>query len=115
MLGYIKIMLEAKYNVIDNSISINIKDNAFQDGVIERFLYNYSNKFQNDYRNKANGQIITLIPNSREVLNSSNYLEIIKKINQDLTDINLQVIINNETRQIRELLIAKSFDSIDDK
>lgn len=96
--------------VEDNKISFRLDSRIFSKNGVMKCLYWYSNDFQIDLQIKDEFYYkIELISNNDS---SSNSLKKIgKKINQEFIDYNLRDIVKNETKVIRELIIAKAFSN----
>lgn len=72
-------------------------------------MYWYSDKFSISINLLENHYKIELIPNSEN--NNADLNQLMEKLCRDLLDFNLRQIVTSETRNVRDLLIAKAFSN----
>lgn len=97
----------------DNTISIEIDTELFNDKVITKSLYWLSNTFNIYQENSGKIRIINLEKREGDI-NDKDILKLKYKINQNLIDFKTRDIINQETKNIREILLIKAFANNDD-
>jgi His-Xaa-Ser system protein HxsD len=81
--------------------------------VVHKCLYWYTGEFDVEIRESRDGFEVKLTPLGRSLSEADENL-IRQKINRDLIDYYLREEINNETKNVRELIIAKAFSQFDD-
>ncbi|MCO5725536.1 His-Xaa-Ser system protein HxsD [Robiginitalea marina] len=91
-----------------SSLQFKLDSRVYSKNSIIKCLYWYSDDFEITINiNDDHYFIIELI--AKEPLNDKDFEEIRTKLNQDFIDFNLRDIVSNETKTIRELIIAKAF------
>lgn len=97
-------------NFFDNSnIQLTIDKKLYSSEVIHKCFYWYGGKYSIDIKDEKDFFIINLSVN-----NNSNIEKIISKIKTDLIDFQTREIISIETKNIREILLAKAFANSDE-
>jgi His-Xaa-Ser system protein HxsD len=98
--------------VEDNEIIVFANTFLYSKDGIFKCLYWYGDKFHTSVSfQDSDTYRISLKLNSNEQTNEVNYEEILQKLERDLIDFNLRDIVSKETKNIRELLIAKAFSN----
>ena len=92
-----------------NKIEISIDGNLYSQVVVTKCLYWLTGKYLIDIVSKGNNYIVSISKLDLNDISESEEQEINSKISRDLIDFKLREIINKETHNIRELLIAKAF------
>lgn len=93
-------------NILDKSnFQITIDGSLYSAEVIHKCFYWYGNKFSVDIGSEKNFFLVTL----SSLAPIEDVDEVIHKIKTDLIDFKTREIISNDTKNIRELLIAKAF------
>lgn len=90
---------------LDNELHFSLNEELYNEDVIYKCFYWYGADFNIDI-NKINS---TFLINITSKLGTINHNELVLKIKQDLIDFKLRDIVTKETKNIRELLIAKAF------
>lgn len=98
----------------DSLLKISVNAHVYTDVMLAKCFYWYSNNYEVDFRKSGNENFeITLKPlRTSEIID---WTTIIPKIKQDLIDFKLRQHITDETKTIRELIIAKAFIYFDDE
>jgi His-Xaa-Ser system protein HxsD len=92
----------------NNVLKILVDTDVYPEVILMKCLYWYSNNFEVDIRKASKAQHeITLKP--IRPADKLNWDTIILKLKQDLIDFKLRQYITDETKVIRELIIAKAF------
>jgi His-Xaa-Ser system protein HxsD len=97
----------------NNSILFGIDTKIFNDRVITKTLYWLSGDF-NVYQETSDKKLIVKLEKRKGEINDSLVLLLKTKINQDLIDFKTRDIVNQETKNIREILLVKAFANNDD-
>jgi His-Xaa-Ser system protein HxsD len=94
------------YSELDErTLQIIIDKSQYSTQVVHKCFYWYADKYSVHIREEGNSHIINL---SNSVMNNDLDL-ILNKVKNDLIDFKTREIVNLETKNIRELLIAKAF------
>ncbi|HVI48724.1 MAG TPA: His-Xaa-Ser system protein HxsD [Chitinophaga sp.] len=92
----------------NNRLYLSVDAAIYTEAVIFKCLYWYTNTFEVDIcQEPATKFNITLTPKAASPEPEWNTIQ--AKLKQDLIDFKLRQLINNETQNIRELIIAKAF------
>jgi His-Xaa-Ser system protein HxsD len=97
------------FEFTNNELRVVLDSSIYNLDVIHKCFYWYGNNYVIDINKTSNSLIhVTLEPkdNIRPLLSNT---ELIEKIKQDLIDFKLRDIVTQETKNVRELLIAKAF------
>ena len=100
--------MDLENKIINNEILISVEKSIISKDAVIKCTYWYSDNFTitiNDIEDKYFR--ILLKPNNSNAI--SNIEKYFLKIQKDLIDFNLRDIVSKETKDIRELLIAKAF------
>lgn len=92
----------------DNILTVTVDAEIYHESVLFKCLYWYTNTFEVDIRksDKLEYKITLKTIHPTEIPDWNN---IIIKLKQDLIDFKLRQFITDETKTIRELIIAKAF------
>lgn len=96
-----------------NKISIQLDSNLYSKEAIFKCIYWYSDRFLVDVNLISNKYNIEYTPKAGFIIEPNELPKLKEKIIQDLNDYNLRDIISKETKDIRNLLIAKAFSPFD--
>lgn len=96
-------------NSSDEHIEISVDNSVYSKDALFKCLYWYTNVFQIDVITQDGHFHIKLTPSVH--LSDEERKDYLVKLNRDLVDFNLRDIITKETKNIRELLIAKAFSN----
>lgn len=88
------------------ALRFTLDGSQYSEAVIYKCFYWYGKDFSVSIDKMESDFAIVLTKRDDTVLNPE---ELIRKINRDLNDFKLRAIVSDETRNIRELLIAKAF------
>ncbi|MGN7821236.1 His-Xaa-Ser system protein HxsD [Chitinophaga sp. 22536] len=92
----------------DNVLKVTVDADMYPEVVLLKCLYWYSNTFEVDVRKSSALQYeITLKPLRHS--DTMNWDAVVLKLKQDLIDFKLRQYVTDETKVIRELIIAKAF------
>lgn len=97
-----------EYLLTDNILTIKVDASLYNETVLYKCFYWYSREF-NVTISQADDRIFTVSIVSKREGYECSWDKIIEKAAQDLIDFRLRDIVNNETRAIRELIVAKAF------
>ena len=87
------------------NLHVKVSKEDFNKSILAKCLYWYTSDFIVNVEDQGDKFDICFIPKEKELEIGDLY----PKINQDLIDFKLRSIIDEETRTIRELIIAKAF------
>ena len=101
--------------IFEDKVILCIDSTVYSKEAIIKCLYWYSDKFTIDISLGEKNQFqITLIPfDTVNKLSTESLNLIYKKLKKDLLDFQLRHIVIEETKNIRDLLVAKAFSSFD--
>lgn len=103
-----------KYIINDNKISIFLQEEIYNMDVLHKCFYWYSGDYSISIIKEVDNEVrISLMANDKEQINF-NIESLIEQISRDLIDYKLRDIIFKETKNIRELIVAKAFAHYDD-
>ncbi|WP_343744041.1 His-Xaa-Ser system protein HxsD [Chitinophaga sp.] len=92
----------------ENVLKVTVDADMYPEVVLLKCLYWYSNTFEVDVRKSSALQYeITLKPLRHS--DTMNWDAVVLKLKQDLIDFKLRQYVTDETKVIRELIIAKAF------
>jgi len=94
----------------DNEIVVFADCSLYTKDSIFKCLYWYGGKFHTNVSLTENMYRISLIP-QKNVINISELELYLQKLERDLIDFNLRDIVTKETKNVRDLLIAKAFSN----
>jgi len=94
----------------ETSIQIKIDSTLYSSGVVHKCFYWYGGKYSVEI-NTEQSYFVVIISDPKKEWNIDS---IVSKIKTDLIDFKTREIISNETKNIREILIAKAFANNDD-
>lgn len=101
-----------KYQKEGAQLKIILNEDSYRERVVYKCFYWYTGRYNVTITKEESSFIIALnIPADEQ--SEEKITGIIKKINQDLIDFRLRDIVTNETKEIRELIIAKAFAHFD--
>lgn len=102
------------FSCTSTECTIQVEKHAFSEAVLYKCFYWYSGKYQVQIMEKdTENWLIKLKGKDNAVIGKEALLE--NKISQDLIDFKLREIVTQETKVIRELLVAKAFSHYDNK
>lgn len=92
------------------SISVFLDKDLYSKDSIFKCIYWYSDKFTiNVTSEKSNFFKVSFKINGNQLLENQQQIELLEKIQRDFIDYNLRDIVSKETKNVRDLLIAKAF------
>jgi His-Xaa-Ser system protein HxsD len=98
-------------NKIDEStITVEIDSELYSESVVFKCIYWYGNQFEIDIVKKGLDFFVKIKSKGKAL----DYDHLVSKLKNDLIDFKTREIVNAETRNIRELLIAKAFSHEDE-
>lgn len=100
--------------ILDNTIIIYLDTSSYSSDSISKCLYWYSDKFDITIDIIEKCYEIKLKPNPSVFTHDESIEWYFHKLHRDFIDFNLRDIVTKETKNIRELLIAKAFSNSDD-
>jgi His-Xaa-Ser system protein HxsD len=89
----------------ESSFQITIDSNLYSSEVVHKCFYWYGGKFLVDIKTEGSFFVISLSNPNKEV----SIEKILNQIKTDLIDFQTREIVSKETKNIREMLIAKAF------
>ncbi|HLX55038.1 MAG TPA: His-Xaa-Ser system protein HxsD [Aquella sp.] len=103
----------ANKNIIADSEIIAFADSGiFSREVVLKCLYWYGDKFHIQINESEDNEfIIHLSPSNKSHLKQEELESYLYKLERDLIDFQLRDIVNKESKNVRELLIAKAFSN----
>lgn len=93
----------------DGVVTVFVDSTLYSREAIFKCLYWYGNKFRTGINLANTTYEITLTPLATVVAETENFTETLEQLERDLIDFNLRDIVTRETRNVRDLLIAKAF------
>lgn len=106
--------MDKKSKIKNNTIVLYLDSSIYSRDAILKCLYWYSEKFETDIKKtNENSFKIVLKPLPSFHTSHENLETWLLKLKQDFVDFNLRDIVTKETKNIRDLLIAKAFSSFD--
>lgn len=97
----------------NHQINIILDSRLYSKDSIFKCIYWYLDKFIVNVTLESNFYHISFSPKLGTIIDSVELMDLKNKIHQDFNDFNLRDIISNETKDIRNLLIAKAFSPFD--
>jgi len=94
----------------NNKLELRIDENLYSQEVLYKCFYWYTKNFDVTIECIANSKWLVRLESLKEAFD---FTPIIHKIKRDLIDFRLREIVSNETKAIRELMIAKAFANYD--
>ena len=92
-----------------DSLTLNVDADIYSESVVLKCIYWLTDIYSPEIKRKENSFVITIHKNDQSEFSSEEENNLKSKINQGLIDFKLREIVDKETRNIRELLIAKAF------
>jgi His-Xaa-Ser system protein HxsD len=105
--------MDYKNNIKDGEINIFVNKSLYSIKVLYKVLYWYTDKFHVNVLDDEKNYLIRISANEKSKFSDEDLNSILFKFERDLIDYNLREIINNETKTVKELLIAKAFSNGD--
>ena len=100
--------------VLDNIIIVYLESSLYSKDSIFKCLYWYSDKFEITVETFDEKYYeIKLKPNSTSSIEQAELEKYFQKLKRDFIDFNLRDIVAKETKNIRDLLIAKAFSNFE--
>lgn len=96
-----------------NEVSFQIDTQLFNDAVITKSLYWLGNDYIIYQKNSGRIRNVTIEKKTKE-FSDSDLIDLKSTINQNLIDFKTRDIVNQETKNIREILLVKAFANNDD-
>ena len=96
--------------IANNTLELRIESNLYSQEVIYKCFYWYTKNFDVTIESVVDKQWVIKLETADE---SFDFTSAIRKIKRDLIDFRLREIVFNETKVIRELMIAKAFANYD--
>ncbi len=103
--------MEFQNKIHNGIIELEINGKLFSKDIVLKTMYWFGDKFLIDINTKEDNFLISLKPLSSLKLSNEDLEHYLQKVQRDLIDFSLRDIINKETTNIRELLIAKAFSN----
>ena len=103
--------MEMQNKIHNGTIELVINGKVFSKDTVLKTMYWFGDKFLVDIAIKEENFLVSLKPLSSLNLSSDDLEHYLQKAQRDLIDFSLREIINKETTNIRELLIAKAFSN----
>ena len=103
--------MTAQDNIHDGIIELRISSKLFSKETVLKTLYCFGDKFLIDISTIEDDFLVTLKPMSNLNLTHDDLEHYLQKVQRDLIDFDLRETINNQTTNIRELLVAKAFSN----
>lgn len=94
-----------------NSLKFTVSVKQYNESVLNKCFYWYGKDYNVNITENDTDYVIELSTVNGEILNQD---ILVHKINRDLNDFRLRDIVASETKNIRELLIAKAFSHYQD-
>ncbi len=102
-------------NFKKDHVKIEIDLTIYDIETLHKCFYWYGNEYSVDiHKNNDDNCNIKLFPKNYDTINKENHDLIKNKIRNDLIDFKVRSIVSKETKQIRELIIAKAFSHFED-
>jgi hypothetical protein len=98
-------------NIHDGIIELRISTKIFSKETVLKTLYWFGDKFLVDISTINDDFLVILKPMSNLNLTNDDLEHYLQKVQRDLIDFDLRETINNQTTNIRELLVAKAFSN----
>ena len=99
-------------NIIrDGEIVVYVDASLFSKDVVFKSLYWYGDKFHTRVSTELNAYVVRLKPMENVAIKEDDLGYYLQKFERDIVDYSLREIVNNETVNIRELLVAKAFSN----
>ena len=93
-----------------DKLQVTVNTSFFSKDAILKCLYWYGEKFLIDIENKSEDNIAIILTPKQPIAEEDKDFYI-AKLNKDIIDFNLRDIVTKETKNIRDLLIAKAFSN----
>jgi His-Xaa-Ser system protein HxsD len=97
--------------ILDGEIVVYVDAALFSKDVVFKSLYWYGDKFHTRIATEVNAYVIRLKPMENAAIKEDDLGYYLQKFERDIVDYSLREIVNNETVNIRELLVAKAFSN----
>ena len=103
-----------EFTFTDNRCTLTIDLSIFNDRVISKIAYCLSVDYLIYQQNMENGHQSIILEKKQETFSDTEFQSLKEKINQLLIDYKNRDIVNNETKNIRDILYVKAFANNDD-
>ena len=104
--------MQHRNQVSGNEIIVYADSSLYSKESIFKCLYWYGNEYHTSILSVDGGMYrISVMPRTTDNLSSDDLDNLLLKVERDLIDFNLRDIVSKETKNIRELLIAKAFSN----
>jgi His-Xaa-Ser system protein HxsD len=108
--------MENESKILDRTIIIYLETALYSKDSIFKCLYWYSDKFDIVTNTVVEKYYeIKFKPNTTTCINDNDLEKYFNDLKRDFIDFNLRDIVTKETKNIRELLIAKAFSNYEDE
>jgi His-Xaa-Ser system protein HxsD len=107
-------VMKYESRAFDNTIIIFLDTSIYSSDSISKCLYWYSDKFDITIDIIGKCYEIKLKPSTSVLVHDESIEWYFHKLHRDFIDFNLRDIVTKETKNIRELLIAKAFSNLED-
>jgi His-Xaa-Ser system protein HxsD len=97
--------------VRDGEIAVYVDASLFSAEVAMKTIYWFGDKFHTSVYTEGGLHCITLRPTAQGTVKDEDLDGYLQKLHRDLIDFSLRETINRETRNIRDLLVAKAFSN----
>lgn len=106
--------MEHESKIVDNKIVLYLDSSIYSRDALVKCLYWYADRFKIDMdKDKGRYYEVELKPLPALNLHDEELEKVFLKLKQDIMDFNLRDLVTKETKNIRELLIAKAFSNFD--
>jgi His-Xaa-Ser system protein HxsD len=96
-----------------NEIVVFADSSCYSRDAVFKCLYWYGDKFHTNVHTEPGSYVISLEPRPGFALEAGDLKLYLQKLERDLVDFNLRDILTKETKNVRDLLIAKAFSNGD--
>lgn len=102
------------YDSSNHTFNFNITQDMFSKEVIMKSLYWYQDTYDIDINDNSLNSLGVIMRSKKKInLSIEEQEEFINKLKRDFIDYSLRQIVTDETKNIRDLLIAKAFKSFE--
>ncbi len=100
--------------LVNNGIVLRLDSTFYSRDAVAKCLYWYADRFEITIRADKNGEYdVRLEPLPGSKIAEDDLEKLLLKLKKDLIDFNLRDIVTKETKNIRDLLVAKAFSNFD--
>ncbi|GGB19922.1 His-Xaa-Ser system protein HxsD [Puia dinghuensis] len=103
--------MEKKNLIRNGEIVVYVDASLFSRDVVIKSLYWYGDKFHTQVSAEMNAYVVVLKPMANAAIKEEDLGYYLQKFERDIVDFSLREVVNKETTNIRELLVAKAFSN----